>query len=132
MELVTPLPASIVLPPEEDDYVDPPSILLPLSRSPSPSPPASPSPKSRSLHSLSGSFIEPRSRLQSSLEPDPRPEPPREEHNRVQDLESRLAAARQDMEDRENALQEVREELERLHLRGPIDAEDAGDLPVLS
>lgn len=132
MELATPLLVSMPLPPGRDDYdyVDPPSIPLPLSRSPSPTPSSSPSPSSQGtrlihLHALSGSSADPWGRAQAQSSPGPGQ---RDDHKHIQDLESRLAAARQDLEDRERALHEVREELERLHVRAPPGGDDASDL----
>lgn len=81
------------------------------------------------LHSPSGSFADPWSRAQAQSSTGPGPSTgQRDDYNHIQDLERRLAAARQDLENRERAMHEVREELERLHVRAPPGGDDASDL----
>ena len=121
MEMATPLPDLTELPP--DEYIDPPSIPLPASRSPSPlsSPGAALSP--RAVRGISESSVEPSHHSRSSTT---------REEGHIQDLEARLAAAREDLEEKEDALQELREELERLRIQAPAGQESLDSADLLS
>ncbi|KAF7969813.1 hypothetical protein HWV62_25934 [Athelia sp. TMB] len=105
MEMATPLPDLTELPP--DEYIDPPSIPLPDSRSPSPLSSPGAALSSRAVRGISESSQTSTTR----------------EDGHIQNLEARLAAAREDLERKEDALQGLREELERLRIQAPAGQE---------